>query len=735
MANNFSDDSNCVALYNLESGALGIDSKQSHDLINLDITADEVNFEQGSASGNSNASSSRYLRRTDASLAADFPGKNGTANRTLSIAGWIRPTTLSGAFTYIVTKWSSVSNKRSFGVLLTEDTGDHNLSFYIGHTGGASAEGFIHTDINLVTTQWYHFGITYDGATKNWRIRVWDETASSVTESTGTGVEVMNIEDASFYMFTRADISAGLQGNLDEVAIFKDVLTADEIDEIRQGVYGASDEITIGPGAIDRPSTASGGWTYVCLDNPANTTGIISTIEVWANTNLTGFKIGTFFDYGTNDYECRDSITIGAVTSGSKQTFRGLSLEVEVGDLLGCYFDNGIIEHEADAASGVYIEAADKVTIGAQMLNPTLQAGDAVSIFGESVRIVHQWNDSFVVWKNSFVRWRGITAGQASGVYEFNASAAAKNYNLAKAVGSYEFSTTVVAKNYQLAKASGAYEFVTTSAGRIFCFASASGSYEFIATVVGKNLLLASAVGSYEFVAAVSAGNFQLASASGSYEFTSNVSAGVGILLMPPELHASIIDAYAGGAWLWLVRIKIPGYAYLRYAANTEDIVYGGPTYGKNNFKVGLAALIGDGSVPRTALVIAQDAGHILEDMVNATEGAGGGVVKIIRAHEDFLDKFIVELEQEVTVLTANSDVDNVTFQLGIPDPLSRKIPLRRYSSKRCPYALPSLFKGLECQYAGGDATCTGLYEDCFTKNNIEHWGGEAGLDPTVARV
>lgn len=204
---------------------------------------------------------------------------------------------------------------------------------------------------------------------------------------------------------------------------------------------------------------------------------------------------------------------------------------------------------------------------------------------------------------------------------------------------------------------------------------------------------------------------------------------------MLPEMHESIVDPYAGGAWLWLVNIMLSGYSHIRYAKNTEDIVYAGRKYVKSNFKVGLAALAGEGSVPRTALVLAQDAAHTLEDMINDTQGAGGGIVKIIRVHEDFLDEFISELEQEVRILTANSDTNDVTFQLGIPNPLLKKIPLRRYSSKMCPSAKPSLFKGPECQYVGGDSTCGGRYEDCYDKNNEEHWGGEIGLDPNAMKV
>ncbi|GAI87439.1 unnamed protein product, partial [marine sediment metagenome] len=180
--------------------------------------------------------------------------------------------------------------------------------------------------------------------------------------------------------------------------------------------------------------------------------------------------------------------------------------------------------------------------------------------------------------------------------------------------------------------------------------------------------------------------------------------------------------------------IKIPGYDIIHLARNPADVVYAGITYSAHNLEIKEPALTGDGSVPRTLVQVAQDAAYTLEDKINATQGGSGGYIKIIKTHEDFLEDIVVELEQTVRILTADSDTTNVVFQLGIPDPLLKKVPLRRYSSKICPHAVPGLFKGLECQYAGEDATCTGKYTDCLTKENEVHFGAELGLDPATTK-
>lgn len=204
---------------------------------------------------------------------------------------------------------------------------------------------------------------------------------------------------------------------------------------------------------------------------------------------------------------------------------------------------------------------------------------------------------------------------------------------------------------------------------------------------------------------------------------------------IPPFMQKDLIDPYSGGAWLWLFEISVPGYKTQRQARNTEDIIYGGTNFPKGNFEPPKQSFSGDSSIPQIALRVAQDPEHTLEDIVNATKGGADGTVKLIRTCEKFLDSPVAELEAEYDILTAGSDVKWVTFTLGIPNPLTQRIPLWLYSSKVCPLATPSLFKGPRCQYVGGDTVCTGLLEDCYAKGNAVHWGAEIGLDPNAVRV
>jgi len=201
------------------------------------------------------------------------------------------------------------------------------------------------------------------------------------------------------------------------------------------------------------------------------------------------------------------------------------------------------------------------------------------------------------------------------------------------------------------------------------------------------------------------------------------------LALIPPAMHAALIDPYSGGAWLWLVEIDFVGYDVIRYARNPENIVYGGHTFTKNNFKLSIPAFTSDGSIPRTILSVAQDADYTLEDIINALAGAfTTSTVKIIRTHEDFFTYEIAALEYTGAIVGLKSNTRWVTFALGIPNPLRQMVPQSRYSSQVCSYARENKFKGIECQYALGDDTCTGLHSDCVTKGNAVHWGGEIGL-------
>lgn len=138
--------------------------------------------------------------------------------------------------------------------------------------------------------------------------------------------------------------------------------------------------IDIGPNAIDRASEEGGGYTNVYLDNPANDSGKITKVEIWARNALSGCKVGTFYGTAPN-FTCRDFAIIGDVPAGSKQTFDELDIEVEAGDYIGAYWVGGDIESDVAGGAGVYYKQYDQFETGEQ--GYALAAGYVDSFYGE----------------------------------------------------------------------------------------------------------------------------------------------------------------------------------------------------------------------------------------------------------------------------------------------------------------------------------------------------------------
>ncbi len=119
-------------------------------------------------------------------------------------------------------------------------------------------------------------------------------------------------------------------------------------------------DIDIGCPAIDRPYYLTGPRTAINRGNPANATGIIKTIEIYAESDLSGCKVATFYVDNGNRLTTRDYAEIGTVTAGSKQTFT-VSLNVEEGDYIGIYYRNGVMERDVYEKKGVWHESIDQI--------------------------------------------------------------------------------------------------------------------------------------------------------------------------------------------------------------------------------------------------------------------------------------------------------------------------------------------------------------------------------------
>ena len=246
-ANVFTGDPNCIGLWTFEDDGGGepeeTDAINSIELIPQysQPALDTTNYQEGSAAAYFNSSNSFQV--TDAGLTSDWPIKaSSTKTRTISIACWVRCTGFPANLSYhwIWGKWSTVDNKRVIGLTVYNyGSGVYKFILWKGYNSGVSQEGKSFLP-ELVINQWYHVGITYNDVTKEVTGRVWDATAGTATDGSVTQVQSLNVEDSKW---TIGAYSAGNlyqhAGQIDEVVVFNDILTSDEIDEIRLGTYGA----------------------------------------------------------------------------------------------------------------------------------------------------------------------------------------------------------------------------------------------------------------------------------------------------------------------------------------------------------------------------------------------------------------------------------------------------------------------------------------------------------------
>ena len=77
-------------------------------------------------------------------------------------------------------------------------------------------------------------------------------------------------------------------------------------------------------------------------NNPATISGVVTTIEIYADTAMTDVEVATFFVESGDNLSTRDSETIGNVAAGYNSFT--VSLDVMVGDFLGIYYSAGKID-------------------------------------------------------------------------------------------------------------------------------------------------------------------------------------------------------------------------------------------------------------------------------------------------------------------------------------------------------------------------------------------------------
>lgn len=241
----FTGDSNLTALYRFENGALTTDSKGTNTLTdNNTVGTDTVNFKQGAASADLELSNSEYFSITDTNLDAGFPLKNGDSTKNISVSAWIKIESVAEGYEPVVlAKWDDTSDdKKSFWAGAINDSGTIYAQIGFGFNSGTTWEGYVHASA-LSTATWYHITWSYQNSDKAYAIRVRSAAGAVVgTDKTGTATldaNKLTVNTSPLYIgaYETGGASGFWDGLIDELVVFKDIISEAEATAISKGIY------------------------------------------------------------------------------------------------------------------------------------------------------------------------------------------------------------------------------------------------------------------------------------------------------------------------------------------------------------------------------------------------------------------------------------------------------------------------------------------------------------------
>ena len=240
MANLFSNDASCIAVWNLDDNK---DSKGWNTLsASNNPTFSSGRKRQGSYSASLNRSSQEYFYVKDQDLDLEFPLRSTAATvPQFTVCGWFRMTGSSDITRVVVSKYRSISPFRCFSLFV--DYQRHLVLIAGENNGYGESQTDLGNGYTLSMDRWYHFGVSVDNT--NLRCRLWDDYNSSITiNSSNTLSTRLYIATATPLNWTIGNRHEGYKsysfnGWIDEIVVFDRPLASVEMDDVRKGVYGA----------------------------------------------------------------------------------------------------------------------------------------------------------------------------------------------------------------------------------------------------------------------------------------------------------------------------------------------------------------------------------------------------------------------------------------------------------------------------------------------------------------
>jgi hypothetical protein len=158
-------------------------------------------------------------------------------------------------------------------------------------------------------------------------------------------------------------------------------------------------------------------------------------------------------------------------------------------------------------------------------------------------------------------------------------------------------------------------------------------------------------------------------------------------------------------------------------AQNSENYVWQGNTYIASNFKIDIKSSAD--SEPELRIDASDPSGFIRERM--AAYGGGIGFATTVTVVNTGNPNQPAEIQEIFEIVGASQNGFNVSFTLGVDNPLRDRFPRRLMYRDQCTL----LYKGTLCKYAGSLPSCDYTFQGpngCTFHNNSINFGGFRGM-------
>ena len=168
-----------------------------------------------------------------------------------------------------------------------------------------------------------------------------------------------------------------------------------------------AEAIDIGSPVIDRGNNSIANYTYIDVNNPANGSGKITSVEIYAHSAMSSCVVATFYVVSGNNLTARDHELIGDVAVGYNQF--DININVEAEDCIGIYNTTGTIDYDV-TGDGFWYKSGDNTTC----VDTTFSflTSRMLSLYGTGTTVAAgiKWNGVTITkWNGQVItKWNGL---------------------------------------------------------------------------------------------------------------------------------------------------------------------------------------------------------------------------------------------------------------------------------------------------------------------------------------